>query len=230
MTALPRELPGPINVEEAAAARDHLEQADPRLAPIVKAKGLVNPYLWPDVPLHHGDPLDGLAFHIVGQQISVKAAVVLFDKLRRELGGNITAEVLATSTPERIRVAGGVNGGKARALNELGQKIVSGEFSFEHLQALDDDAAQKELVGLRGIGPWTAAVFVQLEMQRPDVFPAGDLGLRIAVGRLDELIEPPSVKDTATRAEIWRPWRSYASMYLWEWRGAFDRAKVASAS
>jgi DNA-3-methyladenine glycosylase II len=227
MTAQPRELPAPMNVEEAEAARNHLERADPRLAPIVRLKGLVNPYVWADVPLHHGDPLDGLAFHIVGQQISFKAAVVLFDKLRRELGGNVTAEVLAASTSERIRVAGGVNGGKARALHELGQKLVTGEFSFEHLQALDDDAAQKELVGLRGIGPWTAAVFVQLEMQRPDVFPAGDLGLRIAVGRLDELAVPPSVKDAAARAEVWRPWRSYASMYLWQWRATLDQPQVA---
>jgi DNA-3-methyladenine glycosylase II len=198
---------------------------DDRLASIVEAAGLVNPYVWPGVPLHEGDLLSGLVFHIVSQQISMSAAIVVFERLRRQLGGRISPEALAASAIEELRTAG-LSTAKARSLNELGAKIATSAFSLHYLQELSDDRAQAELVTLRGVGPWTAAVFSLLEMKRPDVFPAGDLGLRIAVGRLDELAAPPAAKNTAARAIIWSPFRSYAAMYLWEWRAAVDRART----
>jgi 3-methyladenine DNA glycosylase/8-oxoguanine DNA glycosylase len=89
---------------EAESARRHLLQVDDRLASLVGAAGLVNPYVWPDVPLHEGDLFGGLVFHIVSQQISVGAAISLFEKLGRHLEGHITPEALVASTLEELRI------------------------------------------------------------------------------------------------------------------------------
>jgi DNA-3-methyladenine glycosylase II len=206
---------------EAEEAQRYLRRSDPRLAPIVESEGLVNPYLWPGAPMPEGDLLSGLVFHILSQQISVTVATVLFERLRELLGGTITAGALAAATAPELRAAG-LSGAKAQAVTELGQRIVSGEFSLEALRDLDDSAAQARLVSLRGVGPWSAQTFLLLELHRRDIFPAGDLGLRIALGRLDALPGPPSVKEAAARADIWSPFRSYASMYLWQWRSRLD--------
>jgi 3-methyladenine DNA glycosylase/8-oxoguanine DNA glycosylase len=88
---------------------------------------------------------------------------------------------------------------------------------LESLHQLDDTEAQATLVSLRGIGPWSAQMFLLHELKRPDVFPAGDIGLRTAVARLDGLDNTPAVKRAADRAMIWSPYRSYAAAYLWRW-------------
>jgi DNA-3-methyladenine glycosylase II len=210
---------------EAQDARRHLRHVDSRLAAVVQSTGLVNPYVWPGVDLPEGDLLSGLAFHIVGQQISWRVAIVLFEKLKAQLRGEITAERLAASTVPELRSAG-LTTAKSRALIDLGLHIINGEFSLERLRDLDDNAAEKQLITLRGVGPWSAQLFLLLELRRPDIFPAGDLGLRIAVGRLDDLPKPPSIKDTAGRAEIWSPFRSYAAAYLWTWRTQADQTNA----
>jgi DNA-3-methyladenine glycosylase II len=202
---------------EAQDARRHLRRVDSRLAAVVQSPGLVNPYVWPGVDLPEGDLLSGLAFHVVAQQISWEAAIVLFEKLKTQLGGQITAERLAASTVPALRSAG-LTTAKSRALIELGLQIIKGKFSLERLKCLDDNEAEQQLITLRGVGPWSAQLFLLLELHRPDIFPAGDLGLRIAVGRLDDLPEPPTIKDTTARAKIWSPFKSYAPAYLWTWR------------
>jgi DNA-3-methyladenine glycosylase II len=123
---------------------------------------------------------------------------------------------LAASTIEQLRTVG-VSGAKARALNELGERLIQDGQLPESLHQLDDTEARATLISLRGIGPWSAQIFLLHELQRPDVFPAGDIGLRTAVARLDGLDSTPAVTRAADRATIWTPYRSYAAAYLWRW-------------
>ena len=90
-----------------------------------------------------------------------------------------------------------------------------GTFDPDGLDHLDDDEAQARLVELRGIGPWSAQMFLLHELRRPDVFPAGDVGLRTALGRLEGLATPPTQPETVALALRWTPYRSYAAAHLW---------------
>ena len=201
---------------EARAAAEHLIAVDPRLADVVRAGGLINPYVWPGLPLREGDLVAGLALHIVSQQITTGVALSMFQKLTALLGGTISARALAEATVDELRRAG-LSVAKARALHELGERVARGSLSLESLRELDDAAAQAELVALRGIGPWSAQMFLLHELRRPDVFPAGDVGLRTALARLDGLDKAPDIKQAQQRAQIWSPYRSYAAAYLWTW-------------
>ena len=175
-----------------------------------------DPYVWPHVPVRGGDLLQGLALHIVFQQINTTVALSLFARLTAVLGGEITAERLAAASDAQLRSAG-LSGAKARALQELGARIVAGELSLEALRELDDAAVEAQLVTLRGVGPWSAQMFLLHELRRPDVFAAGDVALRNAIGRLDGLERPPDIKQANERALVWRPYRSYAAAHLWHW-------------
>jgi DNA-3-methyladenine glycosylase II len=129
-------------------------------------------------------------------------------------GGRIDAAKLGAKTPEEIRAVG-VSGAKARALQELGARIASGEFDLEGLKDAEDAEAYEALVSLRGIGPWSANMYMLHELRRPDVFPAGDIGLRKALALLDGAEEPVAIEEAESRAEQWSPYRSYAAAYLW---------------
>jgi DNA-3-methyladenine glycosylase II len=201
---------------EARAARSHLIAVDPRLAGVVRSLGLVNPYVWEGVPLRPGELLPGLVLHIVSQQITTVYALTVYGRLEELVGAQVTAQNLAEVTVEQLRGLG-MSGAKARALAELGERIAGGEFSLEALRELDDAAAEKELVSLRGVGPWSAQMFMLHELRRPDVFPAGDVGLRSAVARLDGLADTPDIEQVIDRSAIWSPFRSYAAAYLWGW-------------
>jgi DNA-3-methyladenine glycosylase II len=201
---------------EAASAREHLIGVDRRLGEIVRSRPAVNPYVWEGVPVPAGELLAGLVLHIVAQQISTVVALALYDRIESLLGGTITAESLAAAKVDQFRSLG-LSTAKGTALRELGERVRSGGFSLQSLCALDDDAAQAQLVSLRGVGPWSAQMFLLHELKRPDVFPAGDVALRRAVTRLDALAEPLGIRQTGQRASVWSPYRSYAAAYLWSW-------------
>jgi DNA-3-methyladenine glycosylase II len=203
------------DTKEQRKARDHLREVDGGLAAIVEQHGLVDPYTWPGVPLERGDLLGGLALHIVAQQISTVAALSIYARLIELLGGGrIGAANLASKTPEEIRAVG-VSNAKARALQELGAKIASGVFDLDALENAKDEDAYEALVSLRGIGPWSANMYMLHELRRPDVFPAGDIGLRKALALLDGAEEPVAIEEAEARARQWSPYRSYAAAYLW---------------
>lgn len=160
------------------------------------------------------DPLGRLTLSIVGQLISVRAALAVFGRLELLLGGGIDAARL-TETEESALRAIGLSYAKARALRELAIELTTGRFSFDELVALDDEQAEARLVALRGVGPWSAQMFLLRAMARPDVFPAGDLGLRRGIELIDARPSMPSIEQAAGRALSWRPYRSYAAKYLW---------------
>jgi DNA-3-methyladenine glycosylase II len=199
---------------EQRAAQEHLSRVDAGLAAIVADQGPVDPYTWSGVPLEEGDLIGGLALHIVAQQISVAVALVIYGRLGEALGGRIDADGLAETSVEEIRGVG-VSGAKALALHELGRRVSSGEVDLEGLLGADDETAIAMLVSLRGVGPWSAQMFMVHELRRPDVFPAGDIGLRKALARVDGSEAPLAVDAAARRAQPWSPFRTYAAAYLW---------------
>jgi 3-methyladenine DNA glycosylase/8-oxoguanine DNA glycosylase len=203
------------DTDEQRRARDRLRKIDGGLAAIIEEHGLVDPYTWSGVPLERGDLLGGLALHIVAQQISTVAALSIYARLVDLLGGGrIDPAKLGAKTPEEIRAVG-VSGAKARALQELGARIASGDFDLKGLADSADEEAYEALVSLRGIGPWSADMYMLHELRRPDVFPAGDIGLRKAIALLDGAEEPVAIQEAEARAEQWSPYRSYAAAYLW---------------
>ena len=198
---------------EAEAAQAFLATLDDPIARLAREHGPVDFQL-----ASHGvvlpDHLERLTLSIVGQLISVQAALAIFGRLRESLGGRIDATMLANTDEETLRLVG-LSGAKARAVRELGVELASGRLSFDAIAAMSDEQAEARLVALRGIGAWSAQMFLLRALGRPDVFPAGDLGLRRGIESLYALREMPSIPDAAERALAWRPYRSYAAKYLW---------------
>jgi DNA-3-methyladenine glycosylase II len=198
---------------EAEAAQAFLATLDDPIARLAREHGPVDFQL-----ASHGvvlpDHLERLTLSIVGQLISVQAALAIFGRLRESLGGRIDATRLANTDEETLRLVG-LSGAKARAVRELGVELASGRLSFDEIAAMSDEQAEARLVALRGIGAWSAQMFLLRALGRPDVFPAGDLGLRRGIESLYALREMPSIPDAAQRALAWRPYRSYAAKYLW---------------
>jgi DNA-3-methyladenine glycosylase II len=201
-------------LDERDAAHAHLLAAGGPLAALVAAHGPLDPYVWDGIPLDAGDRLGGLALHITAQQISVVAALAIWGRLLGLLGGRVTAAALAAQTDEAMRGVG-LSGAKSRALRELGAAVVAGDFDPDALDALDDGEVQLRLTALRGVGPWSAQMFLLHELRRPDVFPAGDVGLRTALARLERLPAPPTQPEAVALALRWSPYRSYAAAHLW---------------
>ncbi len=198
---------------EAHDAQSFLAGLDDPIARLAREHGPVD-FTLPSHGRVLGDELERLALGIVGQLISVKAALVIFGRLRELLGGRIDAAGLAATDEPALRAVG-LSGAKARALQTLGVEVASGRFSFAELSTMSDAEAEARLVALRGIGTWSAQMFLLRALARPDVFPAGDLGLRRGIESLYALPQMPSIPDAASRALAWRPYRSYAAKYLW---------------
>jgi DNA-3-methyladenine glycosylase II len=206
------------------AAFDFLGGLDDPIAALAHDHGPVD-FSLPSYETIPPDHLGRLTLTIVAQLISVKVALVIFGRLTAMLGGSIHAKGLAGASIADLRAIG-LSQAKARAVQELGIELVSGRFSFAQLGTMTDDDAQARLVALRGIGPWSAQMFLLRSMRRPDVFPAGDLGLRRGIELIDELAEMPRIPAAAQRALGWRPYRSYAAKYLWLHYGSMPQKRV----
>jgi DNA-3-methyladenine glycosylase II len=204
----------PAKRSETQIAHQYLLHADPRLAVLVARQGPVDPYVWSGIPVADGDRLGGLALHIVSQQISTAVALLLYDRVVTLLGGRIDAAALAAADEDELRGAG-LPHAKARTLRGLGESLESGVLDLDALDESDDDAVQARLTALPGIGPWSSQMFLLHELRRPDIFPAGDVALRAAMARIDERPLTPGPREAAGRAEVWRPYRSYAAAHLW---------------
>jgi DNA-3-methyladenine glycosylase II len=206
--------------DEAAAAQAFLAAVDDPLARLARQHGPVD-FSLPSHGLVLRDPLERLTLGIVGQLISVTAALAIFGRLQASLGGRIDAAALAATDETALRSVG-LSGAKARAVQALGSAVASGRLSFEALATMEDDQVEARLVALPGIGTWSAQMFLLRSMGRRDVFPAGDLGLRRGIESLYALREMPTIPEAAVRALAWRPYRSYAAKYLWLHYAAAD--------
>ena len=202
-----------VPVEATDAAFEHLLAADPVLGALVKAHGPLD-----SEQRRRGRPAEAygaLLRSIVGQQLSTKAARTIYERLIGRYGGQTPApqEILATD-PEELRGVG-LSRAKAGYLRSLAEHVVGGELELDRLTELDDDEVITQLTAVKGLGPWTAHMFLIFHLSRPDVLPVGDLGVRRAVELAYNLEGLPSVAELERIAEPWRPYRSLASLYLW---------------
>ena len=163
-----------------------------------------------------GDAYGALLRSVVGQQLSVKAAATIFDRVLAIFGGKMpTAQQLLDADADALRGAG-LSGRKVEYLKDLAQHVLSGELEVDRLPDLPDETVIAEITAVRGLGVWTAHMFLMFHLERPDVLPVGDLGIRNAVRAAYGLDEPPPPEELERIAEPWRPHRSLACLYLWE--------------
>jgi DNA-3-methyladenine glycosylase II len=192
----------------------HLSASDPVLARMIDELGAL-----PDVREGRPDPGDhygALVRSIVGQQLSVLAARAIYGRLIERFGGRAPtpAEILADD-PDELRSAAGLSHAKVGFLRSLAEHVTSGELELDRLSELSDDDVIEELVAVKGIGTWSAHMFLMFQLQRPDVLPVGDLGIRRAIERAYALDALPTPAQIEAIAEPWRPYRTLASRYLW---------------
>jgi DNA-3-methyladenine glycosylase II len=161
------------------------------------------------------EPYAALLRAIVGQQLSTKAAESIFGRLIAKFDGRgPTPSELIAMDPEELRSVG-LSHAKVAYLRDLAERVEDGELQLDLLKQLPDEEVSAQLTAVKGVGQWTADMFLMFNLGRPDVFPVGDLGIRNAMKRLYELPEKPAPADYVTIAEPWRPYRSLASLYLW---------------
>jgi DNA-3-methyladenine glycosylase II len=162
----------------------------------------------------HSDPFKALARAIVGQQLSARAAATIFSRFEALFDAFPTpAQVLAVPD-DRLRSVG-LSSQKLGYLRDLCRRIVEGELPLDVLDRMDDEAVIENLTQVRGVGRWTAEMFLIFRLQRPDVLPVGDLGIVRAVQRAYKLRKAPSPDRLTRIGEAWRPYRSVACWYLW---------------
>jgi DNA-3-methyladenine glycosylase II len=163
-----------------------------------------------------GDHYGALLRAIVGQQLSTKAARAIYGRLVAWFGGRTpTPEEVLAADPDEMRAAAGLSRAKVTFLRSLAERIVDGELELDRLDALDDEEVITELVAVKGIGAWSAHMFLMFQLDRPDVLAVGDLGIRRAVQRAYGLEALPSSEELEALAERWRPYRTIACRILW---------------
>jgi DNA-3-methyladenine glycosylase II len=192
----------------------HLRAADPVLAELMAAVGRLPDARGgrPDRDDHYG----ALVRSITGQQLSVKAARAIYGRLTERFGGRppTPAEILAEE-PEELRAAAGLSRAKVQFLRSLAEHVLSSELELERLDELPDEDVVAELVAVKGLGTWTAHMFLMFHLERPDVLPVGDLGIRRAIERAYSLPALPHAALMERIAEPWRPHRTLACRFLW---------------
>jgi DNA-3-methyladenine glycosylase II len=189
------------------AAVDELRTRDADLAAIVAQHGA--PPLWAREP---GFPT--LVLIILEQQVSLASARAAFDRLTTATDPLTPERLLHLSDAALKQI--GFSRQKAAYAQGLARAIVEGSFDPAALPGLSDDEVRAELIRLKGIGPWSADVYLLMALGRPDVWPAGDLALQIAAQEVKGLAGRPSAGELLALAELWRPWRSVAARILWQ--------------
>jgi DNA-3-methyladenine glycosylase II len=213
-----RGLPGPaVIVLSGECARhqgieDALTAADPKLGRVIAA--VIARIGRQTIVLSRATPFEALVRAIVYQSVSGKAAAAIFARLRQVVGKPLNpAKVLGLT--ERSISAVGLSTTKSRAVLNLAEWFAANHNTAKTLPDLSDEEVVTALTGIAGIGAWTANVFLIFNLGRLDVMPASDLGIRRGVQLVDGLSEVATPKQVHKKAELWRPYRSMASIYLW---------------
>jgi DNA-3-methyladenine glycosylase II len=161
----------------------------------------------------HKDYFESICANIIGQQLSGKAADTIFSRFKLVLGGNITTDAILAIEPQKLRDAG-MSWGKVSFVKDLAEKTKSGQIQTKKLPDLPDEEVIKELVAVKGIGRWTAEMFLMFSLARPNVFPVDDLGIKKGfektTGLVWDKLDSPMIAD-----KWWSPYKTVASWYLW---------------
>lgn len=157
----------------------------------------------------------GLAKIICGQQVSVQSAAAIWGRFER-LEGALAPETYLGLSEAEVRGAG-FSGGKYRTVRGIAEALVERRLDLDHLVTLPAEAAIAELCTLKGVGPWTAEIYLMFSAAHPDVFPAGDIALQRAVGWAFGLDDKPQIKNLIAMAQQWSPHRSTAALLFWRY-------------
>ncbi len=182
-----------------------LAEGDPALGALIARIGCVR------APLET-DYFASLASAIVGQQLSGRVAGVIWGRLKALSGGRVTPEGILAAAAEDLRGIG-LSAGKASYVKALAGAVADGALRLDVLGTLDDEAVIEALTSIKGIGRWTAEMFLIFTLGRPDVFSCGDGGLQRAVQKLHGA--EPTKENLRRVSQRWAPYRTYASLYLW---------------
>ncbi len=189
-----------------------LKAADPVLAVLIERVGKLPTDSGRQSEEHYG----ALVRTIVGQQLSVKAARSIYGRLTARFSDRApTPQEILGEDPEELRLAAGLSRAKVGFLRSLAEHVLSGELELRRLDELPDEQVIAELTAVKGIGTWSAHMFLMFHLERPDVLPVGDLGIRKAVERAYGLPALPLPARIEEIAQPWRPYRSLACRYLW---------------
>jgi DNA-3-methyladenine glycosylase II len=202
----------------SAKARKHLVAADPTMGALVERVGKIDlaTRLRRRQEERPADAYGALLRAIVGQQLSTKAARTIYLRVLDLFGGATPSpEQLLTAREQDLRAAG-LSGRKTEYIRDLASHVLGGELELDRLDQLDDEEVIEEIVAVRGLGRWTAEMFLLFHLERPDVLSGGDLGIRKAIQIEYDLAEMPTPTRVLETGEPWRPYRSLASLYLWE--------------
>ena len=189
-----------------AAACDHLMKKDRVM------RRLVPKFIGASIETR-GEPFVTLARSVVGQQISVKAAQSVWDRFSA-LMKTVNPRAVSKLTVEDMRAAG-LSGRKVEYIKDLAVYFQTGKVSVKQWDAMEDEAIIAELIAIRGIGRWTAEMFLMFYLRRPDVLPLDDVGLLNGISKLYFSDEPVSRSEVRDLARAWEPYRSVATWYIW---------------
>ena len=191
-------------------ARRLLLRRDPILAALIREYG---PCGLADA--QRADHFSALVRAIVSQQLSTKAAATIYARMVALLpGGALSPAALAAVTDDQLRSAG-LSRQKAGYLRDLCARVTGGVVPLDDLEAMDDEQVIAALTKIKGIGRWSAEMFLMFRLHRPDVLPVGDLGIVNAVKKVYGLRKKPTPDRLRRLGEAWKPYRSVASWYLW---------------
>jgi len=195
-----------LTPETYLASVERLAAADPVLADVARRWG--PPPFW-----RHPEGFAGLVHGILAQQVSLESAVAAYGRLEGALR-RVEPEAFLTLDDARLRAIG-FSRQKAAYARGLASAIAAGALDLARLEAAPDEAVRRELLALRGIGRWTADVYLLFALRRPDAWPSGDLALAKAVQELWGLPARPGWDELDAWAERWRPLRAVAARFLW---------------
>jgi DNA-3-methyladenine glycosylase II len=201
-------------------ATAHLSNIDPVMANAIEQVG-------PCTLVPNPNIFEALVDAIISQQISVKAADAIVARVRAALPDSlITPESLISLDHDALRAVG-LSTPKVRYVRDLTERIVSGQLDLAQLEHLGDEEVIEKLVEVKGIGRWTAEMILIFSLSRPDVLPVDDLGFVEGVREAYGLAERPTRKEMQARGEQWRPYRTFATWYMWGMRRLSQRNERA---
>ena len=191
------------------AAIEQVAARDPVLARLVSLVGPIT-----HRPRDPDGPFGALVRAIVFQQLAGRAAQAIFGRVRSTVGETLTPEAVAAVPDDQLRAAG-LSANKLASLRDLSAKILDGTVDLKRSSRLSDDELIAALVTVRGIGRWTAEMYLMFQLRRLDVWPVDDLGVRQGYGLAWKLDPPPSAKELAPLGDRFRPYRSVVARYCW---------------
>ena len=188
-------------------AINHLKKSDPVLRAIIERVGPCR--------MEFGEPVfHSLAEAIVYQQLNGKAAVTIFKRFAALAGEPLTAEGIAKLTAEQMRSVG-LSKQKSSYLRDMAERAIRGELSFTHLPEMTDEEVTKHLTQVKGVGVWTAHMFLIFTLKKENILPTGDFGIRMAMKKHYHKRKLPNPVQMEKIARPWEPYRSIACWYLW---------------